>query len=297
MDVRRAGASWLGLPSVLETVGPAFVGRDAEMAWLRSTWLDAADGRGEFVSVIGPEGIGKTRLVAELAREVQRSGGVVLYARCDDNGTGVRDLLGQALDSASLSGAELDGVSLAELGATVVQVIAAQSSDRTTLLAFDDVHWADPDTIEVLADLAAWSNAGSLLVVATFRSEAGADVPGPPVPGGEVGAHLVLGGLDRDALRRVCEVYAVDGRLPDDLERLHELTGGVPLRVHELASEWARERAAREVGAAAQSSAAAQVRLAQLRGGDRAERREHPTRARTATGQRRATACPRGHRT
>ena len=77
LDLAAAGSSRFGLPALLESVGPAFVGRDAELARLRSAWLDAADGRGGFVSVLGPEGIGKTRLVAELAREVQRAGGVV----------------------------------------------------------------------------------------------------------------------------------------------------------------------------------------------------------------------------
>ena len=97
LDLPGGAAARFGLPAPLESVGPAFVGRDAELAWLRTAWLDAADGRGGFVSVLGPEGIGKTRLVAELAREVQRSGGVVLYARCGDAGTGVRALLDQAL--------------------------------------------------------------------------------------------------------------------------------------------------------------------------------------------------------
>ena len=53
-------------------------------------------------------------------------------------------------------------------------------------------------------------------------------------------------------------MYAVEPWWPDDIDRLQELTGGVPLRVHELASEWARERAIRDVAAAADRSAAAQ---------------------------------------
>ncbi len=93
LDLAGAVAAPFGLPSPLESVGPAFVGRDAELAWLRTAWLDAADGRGGFVSVLGPEGMGKTRLLAELAREVQRSGGVVLYARCGVAGTDIRALL------------------------------------------------------------------------------------------------------------------------------------------------------------------------------------------------------------
>ena len=106
LDLTGAVAAPFGLPSPLESVGPAFVGRDAELAWLRTAWLDAADGRGGFVSVLGPEGMGKTRLLAELAREVQRSGGVVLYARCGVAGSGIRALLRQALGDA---GSSLDG--------------------------------------------------------------------------------------------------------------------------------------------------------------------------------------------
>ena len=93
LDLSAPSSSGFGLPALLESVGPAFVGRDAELARLRSAWLDAADGRGGFVSVLGPEGIGKTRLVAELAREAQRAGGVVLYGRCGEGGSGVVGLL------------------------------------------------------------------------------------------------------------------------------------------------------------------------------------------------------------
>ena len=170
-----------------------------------------------------------------------------------------------------------------------MQVLATESTGRPVLLAIDDVHLADAETIEVLADLAAWSDAGSLLVVATFRADADAPIRRSPAAVTS-GAHLVLRGLDRGALRRVCEMYAVEGWWPDDVDRLHELTGGVPLRVHELASEWARERAVRDVGAAADRSATAQSRLAGLRARDRRERRGHPARARAAARQHGAAA-------
>ena len=154
-------------------------------------------------------------------------------------------LLDEALGDGGASLDGLDGVPVAELGRAVMQVLATESIGRPVLLALDDVHLADADTIEVLADLAAWSDAGSLLVVATFRADA--DVADPPEPGrGDVGAQLVLRGLDRDALRRVCEMYAADGWWPDDIERLQELTGGVPLR---------RPRAGQRVGQGASASA------------------------------------------
>ena len=264
LDVAATAGPQFGLPSPLESVGPAFVGRDVELAWLRTAWLDAADGRGGFVSLLGPEGIGKTRLLAELAREVQRSGGTVLYGRCGDTGSGIRALLDQALGTARRSVDELQGEPVAALGPAVMQMLAVESRGRPVLLAVDDVHRADDDTIEVLADMAASAGAGSLLVVATFRTDL--DATDVPVPGqGDVGAHLALRGLDREAMQHVCEMYAIERWWPEDIDRLHELTGGVPLLVHELASEWARERAAHDVSEAADRSSAVQARLAGLR--------------------------------
>ena len=90
-------------------MGPAFLGRETELAWLREAWADAVDGRGGFVSVLGPEGIGKTRLVAELALGVHDDGAAVLYGRCDHAHRGARALLGQALQSAGSSLVHVDG--------------------------------------------------------------------------------------------------------------------------------------------------------------------------------------------
>jgi DNA-binding SARP family transcriptional activator len=261
LHLRTSGTRRFGLPAPLEAVGPAFVGRDAELAWLRTAWVDATDGRGGFVSVLGPEGIGKTRLAAELAREVQRAGGVVLYWRSGAGGPGIRAQLDGVLNDARGS---LDVEPTDELGPAVMQMLATGFGGQPVLLIVDDVHLADDETVEVLADLAGWSTAGPLLVVATFRADA--DATGPlATQQGEVGAHLALGGLDRTAMQRVCEMYAPDGWWPDDIDRLQELTGGVPSRVHALASDWAEQRARRDVGAAADRSATVHARLAALR--------------------------------
>jgi tetratricopeptide (TPR) repeat protein len=70
------------LPEALQSVGPAFVGRAAELGWLGAAWTRAAHGRGGVVFLAGGQGMGKTRLAAELAREVYDQGGWVLYGRC-----------------------------------------------------------------------------------------------------------------------------------------------------------------------------------------------------------------------
>jgi WD40 repeat protein/DNA-binding SARP family transcriptional activator len=66
-------------PPGQEPAGAPLVGRDAELAQLRALWDRARAGAGTSVLVTGPPGIGKTRLVQELAEEVRRDGGAVAY--------------------------------------------------------------------------------------------------------------------------------------------------------------------------------------------------------------------------
>ncbi|HET6664501.1 MAG TPA: BTAD domain-containing putative transcriptional regulator, partial [Acidimicrobiales bacterium] len=89
---RAAPAPPPGFPLLLEAVGPAFLGRGAELDRLRGMWAEAVDGHGAFVSILGPEGMGKTRLVAEIAREASDGGGAVLYGRCDHSHRGATSL-------------------------------------------------------------------------------------------------------------------------------------------------------------------------------------------------------------
>ena len=62
------------LPVQLEGGSPLLAGRERELGWLRTRWGRAREGRVVCVMVWGPSGIGKTRLVAELAAEVQARG-------------------------------------------------------------------------------------------------------------------------------------------------------------------------------------------------------------------------------
>ena len=70
------------LPQALAPVGPVFAGRAAELAWLRAAWTRATDGRGGVVFVAGTQGMGKTRLAAEFAREVHDQGARVPHGCC-----------------------------------------------------------------------------------------------------------------------------------------------------------------------------------------------------------------------
>ena len=74
------------LPDPLDTSRRfVFVGRAAEMAMLDDSWRRSLAGTGNLVLVSGDPGVGKTRLVAELAGRVHAAdGAAVLYGRCDE---------------------------------------------------------------------------------------------------------------------------------------------------------------------------------------------------------------------
>jgi DNA-binding SARP family transcriptional activator/tetratricopeptide (TPR) repeat protein len=66
----------------LGSAGLSLVGREAEVAALTRRWRRAADGRNGLVVVSGEAGIGKSRLVAEVAAIAAAEGAVVATARC-----------------------------------------------------------------------------------------------------------------------------------------------------------------------------------------------------------------------
>jgi DNA-binding SARP family transcriptional activator/WD40 repeat protein len=244
-----------GFPLALEAIGPAFVGRERELDWLRSAWARAVSGDGGFVSVLGPEGMGKTRLVAELAREAYGSGGAVLYGRCDHAFGGAHSLLDQALASggAALADSE-EGDRRGDLAESVTRYLPLWSEGRPVLLILDDLHVADAETLEIVADVAGWCRATSMLVVGAFESD-GTD------GAGDDRAQLVLGPLAGDAVGEICALYGTEGWIAEDVRHLAQVTGGVPLLVHEQASAWARERASRRIEDATTRLSASRGRL------------------------------------
>jgi WD40 repeat protein/DNA-binding SARP family transcriptional activator/class 3 adenylate cyclase/energy-coupling factor transporter ATP-binding protein EcfA2 len=256
-----------GLPLALAAVGSAFVGREREIGWLQSAWAAAAGGDGGFVSILGPEGAGKTRLVAELAREAHGDGAVVLYGRCDHAHQGARALVDQALGSAGASIGQVDPAGQgADLATALARHLPTWARGRPVMLALDDLHVANAETLEFVADLAGWCRATPMLVVGAFRNDGPlpADRDGGDADGN--GSRLVLGPLGHDDIADICRIYEPDGWTAEDVQRVAELSEGIPLLVHEQASTLARNRTARRVEQAAGRLAATRGRLLTSRG-------------------------------
>jgi WD40 repeat protein/DNA-binding SARP family transcriptional activator len=193
------------LPRELDvSTAPAIVGRDRELSWLRERWGHALAGAGGLVAVTGGHGMGKTRLAGELAGEAHRGGATVLYA------TGWQPTQ------------------------TIAQLVRrTREATRPTLLVVDDADASD-SALAAVGRMARELSAAPALALVTVQGPEAMACLG-------CDASLALEPLDADAVRRIALLYT-----PGDVPAadLLEASGGVPGRVHELASAWARRRMA-----------------------------------------------------
>jgi class 3 adenylate cyclase/tetratricopeptide (TPR) repeat protein len=114
--------------------------------------------------------------------------------------------------------------------AAMVALLLAGARTQPVVLAFEDLHWADPTSLDLIQALAERGAQAPLLVVATTRPEFRA-------PWGMRSHHAVvaLAPLDRTEVRRMVGEIAAQHVLPQEVvERVSERTGGVPLFVEEV---------------------------------------------------------------
>src|SRR5215831_14600509 len=197
------------------TLSPVMVGRDREFAELQGAWRTG----GQMLVVRGRAGIGKSRLVREFANWVWGAGGTVLAGRCSPTAgdvafrplreallaaarvglapssrlTAFRPVLGSLVPE--WSGEHVGGFDggLMVLAEGVLRLMVEWSSAETpALLAIEDVHWADRETLEVIEYLADQLSGHAVLVVVTLRD----DEPGP-------GSELVSALLARRVVRHI----------------------------------------------------------------------------------------------
>jgi len=177
-----------------------FVGRRDEMGRLLEAWSRAARGRGACAFIGGESGIGKSRLVREFAHAVEDRGGRAFIGA---TGTpeavpyeGVVDVLRSALplltslpsNIAVASVATLvpelrTRVALPELAQldpeserlrlfeSVFRCIRDLAAARPLLLVLEDLHWAEPASIEMLRFLLNRVVTIPALIVVTYREE------------------------------------------------------------------------------------------------------------------------------
>lgn len=115
---------------------------------------------------------------------------------------------------------------------------------RPVLMVFEDLHWVDPTTLELLTRLVEAAKTAPLMVLATARPEFS-----PPWPNDRHVSTLLLTRLGRSEVQGL--VDAVTGRkvLPREvLEQIVQRTDGVPLFVEELTKTIIESGLLREAG-------------------------------------------------
>jgi WD40 repeat protein/DNA-binding SARP family transcriptional activator/energy-coupling factor transporter ATP-binding protein EcfA2 len=209
------------LPPELTPEPPVLGGRAAEHERLRSAWRAARAGAGRVLLVYGRGGVGKTRLVAELAREVQAERASVVY-------------VGGAGPAA--------GTTLREARRTV----------GPALIVFDDLDRAPAEIVEGAGEVAGAARASLLIVLAYCDDPPSATVSHLARELEARGAErFPLGPLGPDGVREIVAMYAGERAASAPLERLTEASEGLPRRVHEVVAEWAGREAVQRVGAQA----------------------------------------------
>jgi ATP/maltotriose-dependent transcriptional regulator MalT len=176
-----------------------FVGRAAELAQL-SAALDEAIGSHPSLALVGGEsGVGKSRLVDELARHAREAGVRVLSGDCVDLGedelpyapllTAIRPLvrdgdpslqslapqLRSALD-AILPGvgggaASPEHVAQSRVFEALLALLQSLAEEEPVLLVIEDLHWADRSTRLFMSFLSRSMCSERLLLVGTYRSD------------------------------------------------------------------------------------------------------------------------------
>ena len=108
-------------------------------------------------------------------------------------------------------------------------LIAAESNRRSVLTVFEDIHWADPSTLELLGLLLADASRQRIFVVMTARPEFR-----PPWPPESAFAELPLARLDEDAVGEFMASILSGRELSSAvLAQVAERAAGVPLFIEE----------------------------------------------------------------
>jgi predicted ATPase len=255
------------------------VGRRQEWAALRTGFEEAAAGRGLVLCITGEPGLGKTTLVESFLEELATSGRTWSLARgrCSERLAGTEAYLPflEALDSLLQGEGGASAAQAMKLLAPTwyVQVapLAAQDPSLARVLAeakeasqerrkrelgvflhelswqrplvvfLDDVHWADPSSVDLLAYLGSRCPKWRLLVVLTYRPS---DLLRSQHPFGPVKLELQARGichevalpfLSRDDLAQYLALAFAGHRFPEEFAAaLHARTEGNPLFMVDL---------------------------------------------------------------
>lgn len=264
------------------------IGRQRELAQLQQRFADAAAGHMTVALVSGEPGIGKTRLLDEIAARAHAAGARALRGAATEaegmppylpflealgqhiRATPPDDLRAQTGANASILASLLPELHtrLGELPQThtlppeqarlrlyeaIGAWLAAIAHEQPLLLQLDDLHWADPATLDLLCYVTAHHRDSNMLIVGAYREGEAAH---------ELAFERTLATLHRlralsvlplaklapADVSRLAQSY-LGGSLEPSASRLLARQGeGNPFFVEEMLRDWAETGALAQVG-------------------------------------------------
>jgi class 3 adenylate cyclase/tetratricopeptide (TPR) repeat protein len=265
----------VGAPAERPVTSAPIVGRDRELAVVASIWDRAVtERRPHLVTLLGPPGIGKSRLAREISASIDGRGGRVLRGRCypydtqaaygafgqqvrrlvgafeQDPPAQVRDKVATAM-AGLLSTQEAADVTrslslLLGLGLdepmpdrTLLflgprRLIEELALDQPTLFVFEDIHWADAGDLDLIEYLAARVRDTSAVFLALARPELH-DARPTWASGLPAQTTLALEPLAAsEGAAIAAHILGAGAGVPSTIARLLEVAGGNPLFIEEL---------------------------------------------------------------
>ncbi len=263
----------LEAPGSRPTSRTPLIGRERELDLLGSVWDRAvADGHPHLVTILGPAGIGKSRMAREASERFERAGGRALWGRSlpyeeqtpyraagemvrhvagifeNDPVEVARTKLAVALDQLFPSGEVADatrylslllGLGLDEppdeaihLLFTMRMFVEHLAERKPVLLVFEDVHWADDALLDAIDYLVSHVRDARVVVLALARPEF---LETRRTWGGGMVGHTTL---PLDALSALDSKAVATALLPaadpSTIERVVSVAEGNPLFLEEL---------------------------------------------------------------
>ena len=209
----------------------ALLERADALATLDAALAASRDAGGRLVLVSGEAGVGKTTLLRRFC-ELRDSDTTQLWGACD--GLRTPRPLGPFLDIAATVGGPLaETLETASTPHLVLEALLAElRPGNNTIIALEDLHWADEATLDVLAMLGRRIDRLGALVVATHRSDELSREHPLRVLLGELSAtrsvqRLALEPLSPASVAQLAEPHGIDA------DELYARTGGNPFFVTE----------------------------------------------------------------
>jgi len=244
------------------------VGRTKELALLRQALEHAVSERtSHLFTLMGPAGVGKSRLVHEFLAEI-RDAATVMRGRCLSYGEGITffplaEVVHQAVgildgDPPAAARSKLDAAladqpdgeraaslvaglfGWAEPGTTedafwaVRKLLEHLARERPVVVVFDDIHWGEPTFLDLIDHLADWTRDAAVLVLCIARPELLEIRPG--WGGGKMNAtSILLEPLPGDEASQLVDNLLGRADIPQQArDRILEAAEGNPLFVEEM---------------------------------------------------------------